>query len=268
MDNAIVAGLLGLLEGLTEFIPVSSTGHLLLAEHFLGFGDGSAAAKTFAIVIQLGAILALVFVYASRLWQVFRDAPRDPASLRFIVAVLIAFIPAVVLGLLLHDFIKAVLFESPMLIAVMLILGGIVLVFVDRFTPVPRHNDAMKLPLRVAFLIGLAQCVALIPGVSRSGATIVGALFLGVNKRAAAEFSFFLSMPTMAGAVALDLFKSRHDLDLSAISDIAIGFVMAFITALVVVRWVLGFVSRNGYAVFGWWRIVVGTVALVALSLG
>lgn len=270
-DTSILASaVLGVLEGLTEFIPVSSTGHLLLAEHFLGFdaGSGSAAAKTFAIVIQLGAIFALLFVYAGRLWQVFRDAPRDPAAFRFIMAVLIAFIPAVVLGLLAHDFIKTVLFESPMLIAVMLILGGIVLLFVERFTPAPQYDDAMKLPLRLAFFIGLAQCVALIPGVSRSGATIVGALFLGVNKRAAAEFSFFLSMPTMAGAVALDLFKSRHDLDLSAVSNIAVGFVMAFITALLVVRWVLGFVSRNGFAVFGWWRIIVGTLALGALLAG
>jgi undecaprenyl-diphosphatase len=268
--SLLSSAFLGVLEGLTEFIPVSSTGHLLLAEHFLGFGvgDGSAAAKTFAIVIQLGAIFALLFVYASRLWQVFRDAPRDPVSLRFIIAVLIAFIPAVVLGLLLHDFIKAVLFESPMLIAIMLILGGIVLLFVERITPPVQYDDAMKLPLRVAFFVGLAQCVALIPGVSRSGATIVGALFLGVNKRAAAEFSFFLSMPTMAGAVALDLIKSRHDLDLSAVSNIAVGFVLAFVTALLVVRWMLGFVSRNGFAVFGWWRIIVGTIALGALLLG
>jgi undecaprenyl-diphosphatase len=268
--SLLSSAFLGVLEGLTEFIPVSSTGHLLLAEHFLGFGvgDGSAAAKTFAIVIQLGAIFALLFVYASRLWQVFRDAPRDPVSLRFIIAVLIAFIPAVVLGLLLHDFIKAVLFESPMLIAIMLILGGIVLLFVERITPPVQYDDAMKLPLRVAFFVGLAQCVALIPGVSRSGATIVGALFLGVNKRAAAEFSFFLSMPTMAGAVALDLVKSRHDLDLSAVSNIAVGFVLAFVTALLVVRWMLGFVSRNGFAVFGWWRIIVGTIALGALLLG
>ena len=263
--STFVAAFLGVLEGLTEFIPVSSTGHLLLAGHFLGF---ESTGKTFEIVIQLGAIFALLFVYAGRLWQVFRDAPHDPAAFRFIIAVLIAFIPAVVIGALAHDFIKAVLFEEPMLIAIMLILGGIVLLFVERFTPAPHHDDAMKLPLRVAFLIGLAQCVALIPGVSRSGATIVGALFLGVNKRAAAEFSFFLSMPTMAGAVALDLFKARHDLDLSAVGTIAVGFVMAFVTALLVVRWVLGFVSRNGFAVFGWWRIIVGSVALGALLLG
>ena len=264
-SSTFVAAFLGVLEGLTEFIPVSSTGHLLLAGHFLGF---ESTGKTFEIVIQLGAIFALLVVYAGRLWQVFRAAPHDPAALRFIIAVLIAFIPAVVIGLLAHDFIKVVLFEEPMLIAIMLILGGIVLLFVERFTPAPRHDDAMKLPLRVAFLIGLAQCVALIPGVSRSGATIVGALFLGVNKRAAAEFSFFLSMPTMAGAVALDLFKARHDLDLSAVGTIAVGFVMAFVTALLVVRWVLGFVSQNGFAVFGWWRIIVGSVALGALLLG
>lgn len=263
--STLAAAFLGVLEGLTEFIPVSSTGHLLLAGHFLGFDSPG---KTFEIVIQLGAILALLFVYAGRLWQVFRVAPRDPEAFRFIIAVLIAFIPAVVIGLLAHDFIKAVLFESPMLIAIMLIIGGIVLLFVERFTPAPRYDDAMKLPLRVAFIIGLAQCVALIPGVSRSGATIVGALSLGVNKRAAAEFSFFLSIPTMAGAVALDLFKNRDALDLSAVSDIAVGFVLAFITALLVVRWVLGFVSRNGFAVFGWWRIIVGTLALGALLSG
>lgn len=263
--STLAAALLGVLEGLTEFIPVSSTGHLLLVGHFLGFDS---AGKTFEIVIQLGAILALLFVYAGRLWQVFRDAPRDPDALRFIVAVLIAFIPAVVIGLLAHDFIKTVLFESPKLIAIMLILGGVILLVVDRLAPAPRHDDAMKLPLRVAFLIGLAQCVALIPGVSRSGATIVGALFLGVNKRAATEFSFFLSMPTMAGAVALDLFKNRDVLDLTALSDIAVGFGAAFVTALLVVRWVLGFVSRNGFAVFGWWRIIVGTAALAALWAG
>lgn len=263
--STLAAAFLGVLEGLTEFIPVSSTGHLLLAGHFLGF---ESAGKTFEIVIQLGAILALLFVYAGRLWAVFRDAPRSPDNRRFLLAVLIAFIPAVVFGVLLHDFIKTVLFESPMLIAIMLILGGVVLLVVERFTPAPRYDDAMKLPLRVALTVGLAQCVALIPGVSRSGATIVGALFMGVSKRAAAEFSFFLSMPTMAGAVAYDLYKNRHVLDMSAISDIAVGFVLAFITAVLVVRWVLGYVSRNGFAVFGWWRIIIGSLALAALLLG
>ena len=265
MDQTIVAALLGVLEGLTEFIPVSSTGHLLLAGHFLGF---ESAGKTFEIVIQLGAILALLTVYAGRLLRVFVAAPRDPAALRFIIAVLIAFLPAVIIGILAHDFIKTVLFESPMLIAVMLILGGIVLLFIDRLAPPPRYDDPQALPLRVALTIGLCQTVAMIPGVSRSGATIVGALAIGVSKRAAAEFSFFLSMPTMAGAVAYDLYKNRDLLDLSAVTDIAIGFALAFVTALLVVRWVLGFVSQNGFALFGWWRILIGGLALAALWAG
>jgi undecaprenyl-diphosphatase len=264
-STSLVAALLGLIEGLTEFIPVSSTGHLLLAAHFLGF---ESAGKTFEVVIQLGAVLAILSVYAAKLFKVFRDAPRDPEARRFIVAVLIAFLPAVVIGVLAHDYIKSVLFETPRLIAVMLILGGIVLLFVERFAPEPRYDDAMKLPIGMAFKIGVIQCLAMIPGVSRSGATIVGALMLGANKRAAAEFSFFLSMPTMAGAFAYDLYKNRHVLDASALNEIAIGFVIAFISAVLVVRWVLNYVSRNGFALFGWWRIIVGTAALVALSAG
>jgi undecaprenyl-diphosphatase len=263
--TTLVALALGVLEGLTEFIPVSSTGHLLLAGHFLGF---ESKGKTFEVVIQLGAVLALLTLYAAKLWQVFRDAPHDPNAQRFIVAVLIAFLPAVIIGVLAHDFIKTVLFETPILIAVMLILGGVILLVVDRMAIAPKYDDASALPLNVAFKIGLFQCLAMIPGVSRSGATIVGGLLLGTSKRAAAEFSFFLSMPTMAGAVAYDLYKNRDVLDWSDLSTIAIGFIAAFVTAVLVVRWLLGFVSRNGYAVFGWWRIGVGTVALVALLLG
>ncbi len=265
MGDSLIAALLGLLEGLTEFIPVSSTGHLLLASHFLGF---QSAGKTFEVVIQLGAVLALMVVYAARLWQVFSTMHKDPASLRFVVSVALAFLPAAVIGVLAHDFIKTVLFETPRLIAVMLILGGVVLVVVDRFTPEPVEHDAMALPLRKALLIGFCQTLAMIPGVSRSGATIVGALFLGVDKRAAAEFSFFLSLPTMAAAVGYDLLKNRDVLDFTAWNQIAIGFVMAFITGVLVVRWLLNFVSRRGYALFGWWRIIIGTLALVALTLG
>jgi undecaprenyl-diphosphatase len=262
---ATVALVLGLLEGLTEFIPVSSTGHLLLAGHFLGF---ESKGKTFEVVIQLGAILALLTVYAARLWKVFSTAHRDPAAMRFIIAVLIAFFPAVAIGLLAHDFIKTVLFETPILIAVMLIIGGIVLLFVDRMANAPNYDDAMTLPLGVALKIGLFQCLAMIPGVSRSGSTIVGGLLLGTSKRAAAEFSFFLSMPTMAGAVALDLYKNRNLLDWADLNLIAIGFAAAFASALLVVRWLLGFVSRRGYAPFAWWRIIVGTLALGALLMG
>jgi Uncharacterized bacitracin resistance protein len=176
MDITIVAAFLGLLEGLTEFIPVSSTGHLLLAGHFLGF---ESAGKTFEVVIQLGAVLAILTLYAARLWAVFAAAPNDPAARRFILSVLVAFLPAVVIGVIAHDFIKTVLFETPMLIAVMLVLGGIVLLFVDRIAPEPRHEDAMAFPLSMALKIGFIQCLAMIPGTSRSGATIVGALMLG-----------------------------------------------------------------------------------------
>ena len=263
-QTTLVAALLGLLEGLTEFIPVSSTGHLLLAGYFLGF---ESAGRTFEVVIQLGAVLAILTIYAGRLWAVFRDAPHDPQARRFIASVLVAFLPAVVIGVLAHDFIKTVLFETPTLIAVMLILGGFVLLVVDRIAPEPRYEDAMRLPLPLALKIGFIQCLAMIPGTSRSGATIVGALMLGVGKRAAAEFSFFLSMPTMLGAFVYDLYKNRDVLDASALGEIAVGFVFAFIAAVFVVRWLLGYVSRHGYALFGWWRIVVGGVALVALSL-
>lgn len=266
MENTtIVAALLGLLEGLTEFIPVSSTGHILLAGHFLGFDS---AGKSFEVVIQLGAVLAILTLYSARLYAVFRDAPHDRQARRFILSVLLAFMPAVVIGVMAHGFIKEVLFETPMLIAVMLILGGIVLIFVDRIAPEPMHEDAMRLPISMAVKIGFCQCVAMIPGVSRSGATIVGALMLGASKRAAAEFSFFLSMPTMAGAFAYDLYQNRDVLDTSAMGEIAVGFVMAFLSAVVVVRVLLGYVSRHGYALFGWWRIAVGSVALVFLISG
>ena len=167
-----------------------------------------------------------------------------------------------------HDFIKTVLFETPLLIAIMLVLGGVVLLVVDRIAPAPTYSDATKFPLSMAFKIGVIQCLAMVPGTSRSGATIVGALMLGASKRAAAEFSFFLSMPTMAGAFAYDIYKNRDVLDASAMGEIAVGFAMAFISAVFVVRWVLDYVSRYGYALFGWWRILVGSVVVVALWAG
>jgi undecaprenyl-diphosphatase len=264
-DTTLVAAALGVLEGLTEFIPVSSTGHLLLAGHFLGF---ESAGRTFEVVIQLGAVLAIIVVYAARLWDVARRMPHDPAARRFVLAVLLAFLPAAVIGLLAHDLIKTVLFETPTLIAVMLILGGIVLLWVDRIAADPVVEEAMEMPPAMAFKIGLFQCLALIPGVSRSGATIVGALWLGAGRRAAAEFSFFLSMPTMLGAVVLDLSRNWAVLDSNALTEIAVGFVCAFVSAIIVVRWLLGYVSRRGFALFGWWRIIVGSVALVALWMG
>lgn len=264
-DPTLSALFLGILEGLTEFIPVSSTGHILLAGHFIGF---ESAGKTFEVVIQLGAVLAVLGVYAAKIGRTVAGLPTDPHARRFAGSILLAFFPAVIVGVLAHDVIKEVLFESPRLIATMLILGGIVLLIVDRLPLVPRHHDAERFPLRMALGIGVIQCLAMIPGVSRSGATIVGALAFGADKRSAAEFSFFLSMPTMAGAFAYDLYKNRDVLDMSAMGEIAIGFAAAFVAAILVVRWLLGYVSRHGYALFGWWRIIVGSVVLAALSMG
>lgn len=262
-DQSILSAiLLGLIEGLTEFLPVSSTGHILLAGHFLGF---ESTGKVFEIVIQLGAILAIVTVYFARLWKMLVDLPRDARTRRFIAGILIAFLPAAVIGALAHDFIKTVLFESPMVICVSLILGGIVLLFVDRWQLQPKYSDVMDFPLPVCLAIGLFQCLAMIPGTSRSGSTIVGALLLGADKRSAAEFSFFLAMPTMAGAVAYDLFKNRDVLSGSDFTVIAVGFVVAFVAAVIVVRSLLDYVSRHGYALFGWWRLVVGGLGAIAL---
>ncbi|MBY0349935.1 undecaprenyl-diphosphate phosphatase [Tabrizicola sp.] len=265
MDQTVTAAFLGLLEGLTEFLPVSSTGHLLLAGHFLGF---ESRGRTFEVVIQLGAILALTTVYAALIVRIALRARHDEAARRTIVSVLLAFLPAVLVGLVAYDFIKTVLFETPLLIAIMLVLGGVVLLVIDRIAPPPVHRDALTLPFGKSLAIGFFQVLAMVPGVSRSGATIVGALLLGVEKRAAAEFSFLLSLPTMGAAVALDLFKNRNLLDFGAVWDIAVGFAVAFVTAVIVVRWVLNYISRHGYALFGWWRIIVGSLALVALSLG
>lgn len=265
MENTLTAALLGLLEGLTEFLPVSSTGHLLLAGHFLGF---ESAGRTFEVVIQLGAILALVTVYATTVLRLVLRARVEDAARRALVSLALAFLPAVVIGLLAHGFVKTVLFETPMLIAVVLILGGFVLLVIDRIAPRPLHHDALALPFRKSLAIGFCQTLAMVPGVSRSGATIVGALLMGVEKRAAAEFSFLLSLPTMGAAVAYDLFKNRDVLDFAALWEIAVGFGVAFLTALVVVRWVLNYIGKHGYALFGWWRIIVGSVALAALLLG
>jgi undecaprenyl-diphosphatase len=262
-DQSIVSALLlGLLEGLTEFIPVSSTGHILLAGHFLGF---ESTGKAFEVLIQLGAILAILSVYFGRLWKLLIDFPSDARTRRFVLGILVAFLPAAIIGALAHDFIKTVLFETPMLICVMLLLGGVILLWVDSWKLNPAHTDIMDYPLSLCLKIGLFQCLAMIPGTSRSGATIVGALLMGADKRSAAEFSFFLAMPTMAGAFAYDLFKNRDLLSAADLPVIAAGFVMAFISAVIVVRFLLDYVSKHGFALFGWWRILVGGVGLIAL---
>ena len=261
-QTIVEALLLGFLEGLTEFIPVSSTGHILLAGHFLGF---KSTGKTFEVLIQLGAILAILSVYFGRLWKLLVDLPSDARTRRFVAGILIAFLPAAVIGAMAHDFIKTVLFETPMLICIMLILGGFVLLWVDRMELKAKYHDVMDYPLGLCLGIGLFQCLAMIPGTSRSGSTIVGALLLGADKRSAAEFSFFLAMPTMVGAFAYDLYKNRGILTMDDAVIIGVGFVMAFITAVFVVRRLLDFVSKRGYGLFAWWRLIVGTIGLIAL---
>lgn len=265
MADWLLAIILGLVEGLTEFVPVSSTGHLLLLGHFLGF---ESTGKTFEIVIQLGALLAIISVYFKRLWTLATRWPFDAEARRFLIGLLVAFAPAVVIGVFAYDFIKLVLFETPVVICVALIIGGILLLMLDRMKKVPVYLEADRYPMRIYLLIGLFQCLAMIPGVSRSGATIAGGLLLGTDKRSAAEFSFFLALPTMGAAVAYDLLQNWERLDFSDAGLIAIGFVTAFLTALAVVKLLLDFVSRHGFAPFAWWRIVVGVLGLVLLGLG
>jgi undecaprenyl-diphosphatase len=256
--------LLGLIEGLTEFIPVSSTGHLLLAGHFLGF---QSPGKTFEVLIQLGAILAILSVYSGKLLKLLTDLPVDPSTRRFVFGVLLAFLPAALVGAGLHKFIKGVLFETPALVCAMLVVGGVALLIVDRLNLKPRYTQIMDFPPGLAFKIGLCQCLAIIPGVSRSGATIAGALLLGADKRSAAEFSFFLAMPTMTGAFAYDLYKNWSVLNPDAVVGIAFGFGTAFVAGVLVVRYLLDFVSRHGFAPFAWWRIIVGGMGFGALAV-
>lgn len=264
-DQTIVeAALLGILEGLTEFIPVSSTGHILLAGHFLGF---ESTGKTFEVLIQLGAILAILSVYFARLLQMAIALPRDRKTQHFVLGILLAFAPAVVIGVLAHDFIKTVLFEAPALICTVLIIGGFILLWVDRRVSEPRYTDVTEYPLSLCLKIGLFQCLAMIPGTSRSGATIAGALLMGTDKRSAAEFSFFLAMPTMAGAFAYDLYKNIDILTFDDVKIIGAGFITAFVAAVFVVRHLLDYVSKNGFSVFAYWRIFVGALGLIGLWL-
>jgi undecaprenyl-diphosphatase len=260
------ASLLGVVEGLTEFLPVSSTGHLLLMEHFLGWDDESFG-KSFAILIQLGAILALLTIYFSRLWNLALNMFTSWAAARFVLGVLLAFLPAAVIGGLAHDFIKDKLFDIR-IVCIMFILGGFVLLWVDRLNLQARYHEATAFSLPMYLGIGFVQCISMIPGVSRSGATIVGAMLLGADRRVAAEFSFWLAMPTMIGAFAYETFKSRHELAGANVTLIAVGFVMSFICGWIVVKTFLRFVQRHSFAVFAWWRILLGSTGLFLIYFG
>jgi undecaprenyl-diphosphatase len=265
MFDLFKAFVLGVVEGLTEFIPVSSTGHLLLLEYFFGFDD-DAFGKTFVVLIQLGAILAILSVYFVKLWRIAMALPRDPMARRFVIGVVIAFLPAAVVGYLARDFIKNVLF-TPWVVCPTLILGGAVLLWVDQLDLRPRHHEATEFSLPMYLGIGICQCFAMIPGVSRSGATIVSAMLFGADKRSAAEFSFFLAMPTMAGAFTLDLIKSWAQMDATNSTIVAVGFITSFVAGWIVVKTLLDYVSRHGFALFAWWRVAVGTLGLIGLAL-
>jgi undecaprenyl-diphosphatase len=266
MFDVIKAIILGIVEGLTEFIPVSSTGHLLLIQQFLGFSDEDFG-KSFTVLIQFGAILALLSIYFVRLWQLFTGMFTNPNARRFIIGVLIAFLPAAVIGATAYKFIKDVLF-NPWVVCFALIAGGAVLLWIDRLDLKPRYHEATGFTLPTYLVIGLAQCLSMVPGVSRSGATIVSAMLLGADRRAAAEFSFWLAMPTMAGAFAFDLYKNHAQMSSGNFLLVAIGFVVSFICAWFVVKTFLDYVSRHGFTLFAWWRVAVGTIGLIALALG
>jgi len=266
MDPTLTAILLGIVEGVTEFIPVSSTGHLILATELLGYDAAQWA--MFNVVIQLGAILAVVVQYWRTFWAVGSGLLRlEPISLRFVRNLLVAFIPSAVLGFMLKDQIDIML-GSPSVVAWALIAGGIAILAIEKIAKPGPPTGIGQIPLRQALGVGLAQCVSMIPGVSRSGATIMGALAMGIERRTAAEFSFFLAVPTMLGASTLELWDNGTNLTGTVgWSEIAIGFFVSFIVALVVIRMFVAYVSRAGFAPFAWYRIVAGVVALAWLAL-
>jgi len=259
----LIAALLGVIQGLTEFLPVSSTAHLLIGGKASGYDD-----PAFTVMIQLGSVLALMWLYRVKIAAVAAGLPSDPDARRFVVMLLVAFAPAVVAGALLADFVQTVLFGSPGIIAAALIAGGTVMLAVERFRPAPSVTDAERTPLARAFGVGMCQILALIPGVSRSGATIIGGMAMGLDRAAAAEFSFFLAIPTMTAAFVYSLVDVWDQLEASRVAEIAVGFVMAFVAAAVVIRPFLRFVAGSGFAPFAWYRIAAGTAILVAMAGG
>jgi undecaprenyl-diphosphatase len=255
--------LLGILEGMTEFIPVSSTGHLVLASTLLGF-EGEAS-KTFKIAIQMGAILAVIVAYFGRFWGVATGlVRRDAGSLAFTRNIVLGFLPAMVVGVIFYSNIRMLL-ETPEIVCVALVLGGIAILLIERMVKTVRFESVEAIGTKTALTIGAIQCLAMIPGVSRSGATIMGALVMGVERKTAAEFSFFLAVPTMLAATVYDLYRNRDILTADDMGAIGLGFGVAFLTALVVVKAFVAIVSRFGFAPFAWYRITIGSVALIWL---
>ena len=265
MPTLLKAAVLGVIQGLFEFLPVSSTAHLLLAARALGYDDPGGV---FTVMIQLGSILAVVWLYRAKLAAVLAGLPSQPGARRFVLMVGLATVPLLAAGALFSSFVKSVLYGSIIIIAISFIVGGIVMLIVERLRPVPDVLTVDEIPLGRAVAIGCFQALALIPGVSRSGGTIVAAMAMRVDRPAAAEFTFFLAMPAMTAAFLKNLLEARGHLGAERALEIAVGFVMAFVASAVVVRPFLGFVRRAGFAPFAWYRIAFGVVLLAALAAG
>ncbi|KAF0117884.1 MAG: undecaprenyl-diphosphatase [Hyphomonadaceae bacterium] len=260
IKDIIIAIILGIVEGLTEFLPVSSTGHLILAEKLLGHE----VPKAFDTMIQLGAILAICVIYFEKLWGILISLPTKPQSRQFASGILIAFLPSAILGFIFHDFIKTVLF-SPIIVSVALIIGGVIIILAEKFRPAPAIMEVDDIGFVTALKIGLVQCVSMIPGVSRSGATIIGAMLMKVERKAAAEFSFFLAIPTMIGVFVYDAYKNRAELlgqGGQELMIVGIGFVISFISAIIVVKAFMAIVTKYGFVPFAYYRIVAGILML------
>lgn len=268
----IQAIILGLIEGITEFIPVSSTAHLLIASQIINFNavDG----QFFEIVIQVGAIIAIMFIYRKKIWHLLLNI-KHPKHINFIIKILLAFFPAVIIGLLCHNFIKSYLFSNN-IIALALVIGGIIIIMIEKIkgkskgkNSIANNKDndflATTITYNQALLIGLLQCLAMIPGVSRSGATIIGAVAIGVERKEATEFSFFLAIPTIIGASLFDLYKNYHSLTFNNSGVIFIGLLSAFFSSLLVVKWLINFISNNNFTNFGIYRIIIGIAILMII---
>lgn len=259
--HLLKALLLGIVEGATEFLPISSTGHLILVGAWIDFQ--STESKVFEVVIQLGAILAVVWIFRARVWQLLSGAyKRDTVELALMRNIAIAFLPAAVIGAIFISSIKA-LFFHPGVVVVTLVIGGLIMLWVERPNALKKAPTALSLETiswKQALAVGCAQCLAMIPGTSRSGSTIIGGMIAGIERKTATEFSFFLAMPTMFAAAIYDSYKHAAELSQTDVMAIAVGFVMAFLSALLVVRGLLAFLTKHTYRVFGWYRIVLGLV--------
>jgi undecaprenyl-diphosphatase len=263
--NLLKAAVLGILQGVTEFLPVSSTAHLLIGGRLIGYSDPGGV---FTVMIQLGSIFAVMWLYRAKLVAVLTGLPSSADARRFAFMIGLATVPALVAGFFFSKFVKSVLYGSFAVIALAFIIGGIVILIVERVRPVPDVMDVDGLPAGRALAIGSFQALALVPGVSRSGGTIVAAMAMRVDRAAAAEFTFFLAMPTMAAAFAHDLLEVRHNLGSARATEIAVGFVMAFVASALVVRPFLAYVRRSGFAPFAWYRIAIGIALLAAVAAG